>query len=369
MENNQKKKILILTNSLEGLYKFRWELILALSELKYSIYISSPLDYKIEINQNEAIEYFNLEFNRRGLNPLKDLRQLIEYIKLIKNIKPNIVLTYTVKPNIYGGFASRIMKTPYISNITGLGTSIENKGFLQFIVLRLYKFGLKKSKKIFFQNISNLQFMKKYLIVGDQYKLIPGSGVNTKKFNYLEYPEETNINLIFIGRVMKAKGIDNFLESSKIISQKYKHVKFHIVGSFEEEYKDLIDDFEAKRFIKYHGKVDDIRDYIMMSHAIVHPSFHEGMSNVLLEFASSGRPVIASNIPGCKEVVEENITGYTFEVKNQKSLNETIIKFIELSHESKKQMGIKGRNKVLSEFDRRIIVDRYIETIKENLRE
>lgn len=362
-------RILILTNSINGLYNFRNELIESLVKNEYEVYISSPYNSKSDYYKSNGIKIIDTSINRHGVNPFSDIKLFFHYRKIIKKIRPDVILTYTIKPNIYGGLAARLTKTPYLPNITGLGTAVENKGFLQIITTRLYKSALKKAHTIFFQNKENMDFMLNKGIKGKNQKLLPGSGVNIEHFRYLEYPNDETLNFLFIGRVMKAKGIDYYLEAAKYIKSKYPNTRFHILGNYEENYKSLLNEYESKDIIKYHDSVDDVREFHKIAHVIVHPSFHEGMSNVLLEAAASGRPILASNIPGCKEIFDEGISGYGFVVKNQKSLNDVIEKFIHLDYKDKKNMGVKAREKVINDFNRDVVVKTYINTIQSILEE
>lgn len=357
-------RILVLTNSINGLYNFRNELIESLFKNEYEVYISSPYNSKSDHYKTNGIKIIDTSINRHGVNPFSDIKLFFHYRKIIKKIRPKVILTYTIKPNIYGGLAARFTKTPYISNITGLGTAVENRGLLQIITMKLYKSALKKVHTIFFQNKENMDFMLNKGIKGENQILLPGSGVNVKKFIYLEYPEDEILNFLFIGRVMKAKGIDYYLEAAKHVKLIYPNTVFHILGGYEEDYKSLINDYEVKGIIKYHGKVDDVREFYKIAHAIVHPSFHEGMSNVLLEAAASGRPVLATKIPGCLETFNEGESGLGFDIKSVPSLIKAIIKFIELPYEDKKKMGVESRRKMEKEFDREIVIKAYLNQIK-----
>lgn len=363
------KTVLILVNHDIVIYNFRKELVEALLNKGYKVVLSCPYGKSLDKLVEIGVTYIDLTIDRHGMNPFNDMKLLFHYNSLIKEYQPDVVLTYTIKPNIYGGIVARFSHTPYIANITGLGTAIENKGLLQLITTKLYKFALKKARMVFFQNKDNMNYMISKGIKGESYKLIPGSGVNTEYFNYIEYPRDEILHFLFIGRVMKDKGIDYFLEAAKTIKEKYPHTVFHVIGSYEEDYKKTLEDFQLKGFVEYHGRVDDVRQYHKIAHAIIHPSFHEGMSNVLLEAASSGRPILASNVPGCKETFDDNVTGYSFEVKNQVSLNQIIKKFINLPFEEKKKMGIKAREKVYNEFNRKNVVETYLYTIDNALEE
>lgn len=358
-------KVVILTNSINGLYNFRKELIEKLIEKKLEVVIVAPEDEKTSYFLKIGCKCVDLCISRRGTNPITDFKLLLTYLKILINYKPDVVLTYTIKPNVYGGLACRILSIPYIVNITGLGDSIENGGIVKKISLFLYKIGLKKAKCVFFQNKLNQSFFLNNKIVKGNSRLIPGSGVNIEKFTFEEYPkEDSEIKFLFIGRIMKAKGIEELFEAAIRIKKDYSNVQFHIIGSSEEDYSELLKKLEMNKVLKYHGRQNNIHSFIKNSHAIIHPSHHEGMSNVLLEAASTGRPVIASNIPGCKETFDENISGIGFEVKNVDSLVKAIKKFIELPYEEKKRMGIAGRRKVENEFDRNFVIDAYIEEIE-----
>jgi galacturonosyltransferase len=345
------------------IYNFRKELVEALIINGYNVILSCPYGKNIDKLTKLGVIHVDSKIDRRGTTPFKDLRLLYFYKKLIKIYKPNIVLTYTIKPNVFGGMAAMFTKTPYISTITGLGSAIENKGLLNYVATKLYKFSLKKADFIFFQNKENMNFMLRKGITGKQHKLIPGSGVNVNYYEYNEYPQDSTINFIFVGRVMKDKGIDYFLETATTIKKKYPNTIFHIIGDYEEDYNNILNEYQSKGYVKYHGKVDDLREYYKMAHAIIHPSLHEGMSNVLLEAASSGRPVLASNIPGCIETFDNERSGISFRVKNQESLNQTVEKFISLPFDQKRQMGIEGRTKVVKMFNRDEIVKIYLNKI------
>ena len=360
-------KILILANNDIGLYNFRKELIEKLIELKNEIYISLPYGERVNDLINIGCKFLKTEVDRRGTNPIKDFKLLISYIKIFKEVKPDIVLTYTIKPNIYGGIVARFKKVPYICNITGLGTATEKKSIVQRLILFLYKIALKNVKCCFVQNEENLQFLKTNKITGEEkYKLIPGSGVNLEHFKLLPYPEEKEkIKFLFISRIMKEKGIDQYLDVAKYITKKYKNTEFHILGFCEQEYEEILNKLQEKRIICYHGLQKDVIPFLKECSCLIHPSYYpEGMSNVLLEASASGRPVITTNRSGCKEIVEDGKTGFIVNQKDSKDLIEKVENFIEIQNEQRKQMGLAARKKVEKEFDRNIIIDVYFKMIK-----
>ncbi len=363
------KKVLIVCNSLSGLCNFRKELLIKLKEEKYEIYVMAPENkYKNEIEEI-GCNYIKMQMDSRGTNIFKDIELLKNYKKEIKRIKPDIVLTYTIKPNIYAGYVCKKLKIPYIANITGLGTAVENKGILQKLTVFLYRVGLKKAKCVFFQNRENLEFMLKKKIVKNNYKLIPGSGVNLEYHKLLPYPKENKIIFLFISRIIYEKGIEEYIETARVIKKKYTNTEFHILGSCnDDKYLEMIKELEKENIVIYHGQVDDVRKYQEISSCTIHPTFYpEGMSNTLLESCAAGRPVITTNRAGCREIVEDNVNGYLVDVKNTKMLIEKVEKFINLPYEEKKTMGINGRKKVEKEFDRNIVIREYIEEMKEHI--
>lgn len=357
-------RILIFANFGMGLYKFRKELLQRIVKDNNDVYVSFPQDEYVPLIESLGCKYIETKVDRRGTNPLTDLQLLKKYIYILKEIKPDIVLTYTVKPNIYGGIACRITKTSYIANITGLGTAIENKGVIKNLTLRLYNLGLKKARCVFFQNESNKKLFLDKKIITTKTRVIPGSGVNLEQYNYESYPDPSiPIRFLFIGRMMKAKGIDELLNAAKTVKKKYPNVEFDLVGFCEEEYLDKLNKLSDDGIITYYGQQDNVHEFIKNAFAIILPSYHEGTSNVLLESASKGRPILASRVTGCKETFDEGKSGLGFEVKSTSSLINTIIKFIELPYKEKKEMGIAGRKKMEEKYDREIVIDAYLEEI------
>lgn len=357
-------KILVLANFGMGLYKFRKELIENLININNEVFISLPNDEYVPKLQNLGCKFIDTHLDRRGTNPISDLKLLKFYIKTINSIKPDIVLTYTIKPNVYGGIACRITKTRYLTNVTGLGTAVENEGLMQKVTLALYKIGLRNSSCVFFQNEPNRQFFINKHIVKRKSRLIPGSGVNLEQHNFEDYPEDDKtIRFLFIGRIMKAKGIDELLEAAKKVKAEYPNIQFDLIGGGEEDYTKKLTELESSGIIKYHGQQNDVHSFIKKSHSTILPSYHEGTANVLLESAASGRPVLASQVTGCKETFDEGSSGLGFKVKDTDSLVEAIVRFIKLPYDKKKAMGLAGRKKMEKEFDRNIVVNAYIEEI------
>lgn len=350
---------------MDGLHCFRKEVVKAICDAGYKVYISTPDDnVKSDYFRKLGCEIILTKFNRRGMNPLADFNLMLAYRKLMRQIKPVAVLTYTIKPNIYGGMAARLCYVQQLANVTGLGDAVENGGWMQKLTVTLYKMGLGKARRIFFQNKSNRAFCIRTGIANESSILLPGSGVNLQHHAYQEYPaDEGKIRFLFIGRLLKDKGIEELFEAAKVIKAKYPHTEFQIVGNVEGDYQKQLDELVSVGIVRFLGPQADVRPFIGAVECTIMPSYHEGMSNVNLESAANGRPVITTNVPGCKETVDDGKTGFLCEAKSAKSLIGAVERFIALPYAQKALMGREGRNKVEREFDRKIVVDAYLNEI------
>lgn len=359
-------KILILANHYNTLRIFRRELICNLSKMHEVYIVIPPCDddnKKILESYGAGIQFVQME--RRGMNPIGDVALLLNYNSIIKQIRPDKVITYTIKCNIYGAIVCKWRKIPCYVNITGLGSAFQNNGLTRKLVSLLYKISLNKAKRIFFENVGNRDTLVNDKIVKlEQTIVMPGAGVNLREFSACEYPPEKEpIRFLFVGRIMKEKGVDELFYSIQKIKEKYENIYFDFIGWYEDDYKSIVEDLQDKRYVNFYGFQSDVRPFIRRAHCIVLPSYHEGMSNTLLEGAAMCRPLITSNIPGCMEAVKEEKTGYLVEVKNAESLYKKMIEFIELPYEKKKEMGQNGRNYMKKMFDKDYVVDKTMEAI------
>ena len=360
------KKILILSNHFITIYSFRKEIIKKMVEEGNEVYISTPKDEQNEYFEKMGCHIVETPMERRGTNPIKDLKLVKEYKKIMKSLNPDIIFSYTVKPNIYGTMASNVLGLKQVCNITGTGATFLKENLLSKIVRMLYKMSVKKCYKVFFQNTGDMEYFKKHKMVGKNIELIPGSGVNLTQHSYVEMPNDEIVNFIFIGRVMAVKGVDQYLDCAKAIKEEYHNTCFYIAGWNEEEkYKKLVMDYQEKGYVKYLGFQKDIDSCIKKCHCTILPSLGgEGVPNVLLESAATGRVCIASAINGSKDVIEDGITGYLYKTGNSQDLIEKTKKFLELNFEEKQAMGLAGRKKVEKEFDRQIVIDKYMEEME-----
>lgn len=359
------KRILILANFDVGLYKFRKELIQEMLEKNYEVYISLPDGALVRKLEEMGCKFINTPVDRRGINPKTDVKLMFFYRKLIKKLHPDLVVTYTIKPNIYGGLMCRMFRIPYVVNITGLGTAFQSESMVKKLVTFLYKIALKKAKVVFFENVGNKQtFLDLHILKESQICVLNGAGVNLGEYPFCEYPSENETRFLFIGRVMKEKGIDELFETAEKVKRQHLDVFFDVVGPMEDDYKERIDELVQKGIIVYHGYQKDVKPYIEKCHCFVLPSYHEGMANTLLEAGAMGRPLITSKIHGCMETVEEGRNGYLVEAKNTESLLEKMERFLGISYEEKIEMGQASRELVQEKFDKKKVVEKTMREIE-----
>lgn len=350
-------KVLVLANNDIGLYQFRKELIQELLK-DNTVVLSLPYGEMVEPLLEAGCRFLDTPVDRRGVNPVTDFGLFLRYRKTIKKEKPDLVITYTIKPNVYGGLACRLLRVPYAVNITGLGTAFQGHGLLRMMVTTLYRLGTSGAKVVFFENVENQQlFIDEKLVKAEKTCLLNGAGVNLEHYQVSEYPEECDgIRFLFVGRVMKEKGIDELFSAMRRLHQDGYSCTLDVLGGFEENYAQQMEEYQEAGWLHYHGYQRDVRPFIAQSHCFVLPSWHEGMANTNLECAASGRPVITSDIHGCKEAVVEGVSGLLCQRKDAQSLYETMKTFLQLSHEEKRQMGLAGRKHMEDVFDKKKVV-------------
>ncbi len=357
-------KFLVITNHSYMLYQFRIELLKKLQTLG-EVVISMPYNGHHDDFTNMGFKCVETKIDRRGINPIKDLKLYRFYRKLLKAEKPDIVITYSIKPNVYAGFLCRRMKIPYFVNVQGLGTAFQSQP-IAMVATVMYKAGIKKARAVFFENHANAdEFVRRGIIPEEKEVVLNGAGVNLERYQYQPYPsEDDGIHILYLGRIMKEKGIDETFAAMKIIKEKFgDKVVFDIVGFFEDEYKETVEKMAEDGVIVFHGFQQNPNPYYAASHAVVLASYHEGMSNVLLEAAATGRAIITSDIPGCREAVEEGKTGYLCEKQDVTTLVNAMESFLHLDPEARRAMGMAGRKKIEAEFDKLDVVDKVSEII------
>lgn len=352
------KRILVLANFDMGLYKFRKALLQELIRLENEVYIALPNGEFIPELEKIGCHFVETEVDRRGMNPLHDIGLYRQYRKILKKLKPDLVIGYTIKPNVYGGFACRMATIPFAANITGLGSAIEGGGVLQKLVFAMYKAGLAKAKVVFFENEGNREVLVNAGVVKkEQTHVLCGAGIDTDEYPLLPYPQGNPIHFLFVGRIMKEKGVDELFEAMTRLKAEYgDDVVLDVVGMFEEAYQEKIEQLQNDGIIAFHGYQQDVKPFYEKAHCVVLPSYHEGMSNVLLEAASSGRPIITSCIHGCMEAVEDGVSGFLCTPRDADSLYDAMKRFAAMPQKEKVRFGREGRERMEKMFDKRRVV-------------
>ncbi|MBQ9512805.1 MAG: glycosyltransferase family 4 protein [Lachnospiraceae bacterium] len=388
------KKALILANSGSGLYDFRGGLITRLKDAGYEVLCALPDADAVKELRALGAKVVRTPMNRRGMNPVEDVKLYRGYRALLKKERPDIVLTYTIKPNIYGGYACRKEGIPYIATVTGLGSVFQSESegtgtlthfsekrvcvpvpltHLQRLVTAMYRTALKDCKCLFFQNANNRAVFERFSIPSGKTKLVNGSGVDLKRHMPEDYPGHTQetTQFLYVGRLMKEKGSIELLRALRRLVNEYpERAHLTCVGYMEDESSAdaqeiaaLARQAEEDNLLTRLPYDKEIHAHYAKADAVVMPSYHEGMSNVLMEASATARCVLASDIPGCKEIVEDTVTGFLFPARDEDALFYAMEKFLKLLVAERRMMGRAARRKMECEFDREQIMDAYMEEI------
>lgn len=356
-------KILIITNHSYMLYRFRKELIQALMQ-DHEVVLSMPFVGHEDDFQAMGVRCIHTEVDRRGINPKTDLALFQEYRRLLKQERPDFVITYSIKPNIYAGIACTMAGIPFCANVQGLGTAFQRKGLAQLVTI-LYKTALMKAKTVFFENQGNArEFLDRKIIPAEKITVLPGAGINLETFPCMPYPENDAFHFLYLGRIMKEKGIEELFRAiRRLHAELGSQVVLDLVGFFDDNYEAEVNSLVADGIAVFHGFQSEPRPYYAAADCVVLPSYHEGLSNVLLEAAATGRPVIASDIHGCKEAVTEGKTGLLCRVKDADDLYEKMRQMALTSQAERYAMGKAAREKMEQEFEKHAVIARTLQAI------
>lgn len=364
--NKQGKTVAIVINTSWNIYNFRLGFLKSLQKDGYRIVTIAPHDDYSEKLEALGFEYHNININNMGSNPFEDIKLAWDFYKIYKKVKPNILLHYTIKPNIYGTIAAWLAGVPVISNVSGLGTVFLNNNLSSKIARLLYKIALRIPSKVFFQNEDDRTlFIDSKLVDEDKTDVLPGSGIDTVKFSPIEdMKRSSSFSFLFIARLVRDKGLVEYVDAVRILKVKYPLVKFVVLGAFYPGNPTAITQeemtkWEQEGIVMYLGTSDDVPSVIAQADCIVLPSYREGLSRVLLEAASMARPIVTTDVSGCREVVDDGINGFLCKVKDAEDLARQMEKMLQLDQIQRIQMGEKGRDKVIKEFDEAIVIRSY----------
>lgn len=357
-----KKKILIITNHSYMLYRFRKELIQKLLE-DSEVVISTPfVGHETDLKELGA-NCIKTEVDRRSINPFTDLKLLHTYKTILKQEKPDLVITYSIKPNIYAGYLCGKMKIPFCANVQGLGTAFQ-KALLSNLVTVMYRTAFRKVETVFFENQANAQaFVRRRILPAKKEVVLSGAGINLEEYRYRQYPNNEKVHFLYLGRIMKEKGMDELFAAVEQLRKNGCEFVLDLVGFFEDEYKKQVEQLQSEGVVRFYGFQENPKPYYAQTDCVVLPSYHEGMSNVLLEAAASGRAIITTDIPGCREAVDNGKSGMLCKVKSTDSLYKAMKRFTELSREKRELLGKAGREKMEKEFNKKKVVEETVKVI------
>ena len=357
------KTVLFLSNHFITLYNFRRELIARLLERGHRVVLSMPAMEQNVYFKDLGCEIIETPMSRRGMDPLEDLRLLRQYRRIMRAVDPDVIFSYTIKPNIYGTLASNALGYRQICNITGTGATFLKENLLSRLVRELYRISIRKCSKVFFQNTGDRDYFIRHGMVEDNWDMLPGSGVNLEQHALAPMPDDGEIRFLYIGRIMAVKGIDQYLQCAKAIRARHPDTRFYLAGFIEEAaLEPVMKEYTEAGIVEYLGFRDDIDDWIRHCHCTVLPSLGgEGVPNVLLDSSATGRACIASHINGSREVIEDDVTGYLYPVGDTEALIDRVERFLALSSAERQAMGLRGHEKAAREFDREKVIARYVE--------
>ena len=367
-------KIAIIVNSAWAAYNFRVNLALAMVNVGYEVIFIIPYDGDFSEKLKKKFECHNLSIDAKSLNPFNDIKTFINLLGIYKNAKPDIVCHFTVKPNIYGSIAARVFKVSSLNNITGLGTLFISRNFATYVAKLLYRFSLSFSKKVFFQNTEDLNyFLHNKLICKSKSALLPGSGVDLEKFKFSTTVVQKNkFVFLLISRLLRDKGIYEYIEAIRIIKRRYpeKLIEFQILGEVGVNNRTAIKVSELEAWINddlicYLGVTDHVENIISECHCVLLPSYREGMPRSILEAFAIGRPVIVSDVPGCRDIVDHKTNGLLCKVKSSEDLARKMITMMRISQDTRNKLAKNGRKKVESLFDEKIVIKAYLKVIND----
>jgi glycosyltransferase involved in cell wall biosynthesis len=358
--------ILVTVNSAWNALNFRRALVLEMILDGHSVTILAPRDDSVSTLESLGCKFLHLEMSVKGINPLQDVKLIGRMRKVFQIEQPDAIFSYTIKNNIFGALAARPLGIPFIPNVTGLGTAFLSGGFLELIAGVLYRHAFRNLSVVFFQNQDDRNlFLTRRLVTAQQARLLPGSGIDLNHFAATEYAKNKNAPIfLMMARLLRDKGVLEYVAAARKVKSVHPRARFQILGAVDAANRTAIDAATVKSWqeegvIEYLGTADDVRPHIAAAHCVVLPSYREGAPRTLIEAAAMARPLIATDVPGCRSVVDDGVTGYLCKVRDGDDLARRVDAFMALPHAEKAQMGLAGRAKMAKSFDQAIVVEAY----------
>jgi len=363
-------KLAIVLNTSWNIYNFRLNFVKSLLNKGYEVHTIAPHDSYTHYLEEIGCIHHDVTMDSRGVNPVKDIALFFELLGIYRKVRPDVILHFTIKPNVYGTLAASILKIPTINNVCGLGTVFLKKNLVSVIAMTLYKIAFLFPRKVFFQNSDDLNlFLNKKLISKDTADLIPGSGIDLNHFQPMKFNRNKVFTFLLISRLITDKGILEYIQAIEYLKQKGMNARFQLLGAKDPEHQrgiplSLIDQWIAAGTVEYLGTTEDVRTYIQKADCVVLPSYREGTPRTLLEAASSSKPIIATDVPGCHHVVEDNLNGLLCKIKSPYDLAEKMEKMSWLDDDTLKRFGENGRRKIEVQFNETFVIDKYLKELE-----
>jgi glycosyltransferase involved in cell wall biosynthesis len=362
-------KIAIVINTSWNIYNFRMNFIRELLAQGHEVHTVAPPDEYTHFLTESGCIHHRVRMDSRGANPIKDAGLIVELLLIYRKIRPDIVLHYTIKPNVYGTFAATLLNIPVVNNVCGLGTVFLKDNVVSAFAMLLYRTSFRFARKVFFQNADDMNlFLRKKLVPPEIAELIPGSGIDLKRFQPMEFKRNKDFTFLLISRLITDKGVLEYIEAVKSMKAQGYSGRFQILGAKDPKHKrgiklDVIEDWIESGTIEYLGTADDVRKFIRNADCIVLPSYREGTPRTLLEAASTSKPIIATDVPGCHHVVSHNFNGLLCRIKDSADLAEKMVTMANFDDEILKKFGENGRKKMENEFDESLVINKYVRTL------
>ena len=365
------KRIVLVANTSWSMIKFRLGVMKSLVEAGYEVIVIAPRDKHSDDFNELGCHYIELKMDNKGSNIFNDLKLIYTLQKVYKKLNPDLIFHYTIKPNIYGSFAAKIAKKRSIAVVTGLGYTFIHDSITAKIAKFLYKASLKYSQEVWFINIEDKnKFLLAELVVEEQMNFLPSEGINLETFAPIKVKRKDNIfRFILIARLLWDKGVGEYVKAAKILTKKYSNVEFQLVGFIDAQNpkaisREQVDDWVAKGYVNYLGPTDDVKPFIAAADCVVLPSYREGVSMILMESAAMQKPLIATNVPGCRDLINNGISGYICRMQDYSDLVSKMDKMLHLTKKQRKKMGKEGRKLMEEEYNEKLVIEKYLYTLK-----
>lgn len=362
-------RIAIVLNTSWNIYNFRMNFISTLLSQGHEVHTIAPLDEYTRHLTHAGCIHHKVTMDSRGANPIKDSALILELYLIYRRIQPDIILHFTIKPNVYGTLAAAALNIPVVNNVCGLGTVFLKNNLVSAIAILLYKVSFRFAHKVFFQNPDDLHlFINRRLVQSTHADLVPGSGIDLERFSQVAWSRNPQFTFLMISRLITDKGVMEYIEAIRMLRRSGFNARFQLLGAQDPEHKrgikpEVINEWISTGVVEYLGTTDDVRTFIHQADCIVLPSYREGTPRTLLEAASSGKPIIATDVPGCNNVVKHKYNGLLCNLKDAADLAEKMKEMASLDDDYLQDFGRNGRTKAESEFDESLVINKYLHTL------